>query len=327
MNITSLLDTALDRSVVLGYGRPGLEVRRRLPNWPPDPPRLDGRNVLVTGAAGGIGLAAAIGFARLGATVHALARDERRAADAQARILEEVPGGEVRPLGCDLGSLGEIRSLATGFVETVGRLDVLVNNAGLMPQQRTLSADGVELMFAIHVLAPFALVHWLTPALTRAAPARVINVSSGGMYTAGLPHEPEVPQQGYSPRRGYAQTKREEVALSQEMALRLAPEGIHVHSMHPGWVDTEGLRRSMPSFRSAVRTIIRTPEQGADTIVWLGGAPEGAASSGAFWHDRRPRPLSLRLGPGEGDAAGRQRLWRYCASLLERVQAGADAGL
>ena len=180
-----LIDDALDRTIVLGYGRIGLLARRRLPGWPADPPRIDGAAVLVTGAASGLGLAAACAFARLGATVHALARNTERAEEAGGQIAAAVPGADVRPHACDLSSLEAVKSFAEEFVIRESRLDVLVNNAGVMPPERTRSADGHELMFATHVLAPVAL----TTLLARSALGlgRVINVSSGGMYTQSLP--------------------------------------------------------------------------------------------------------------------------------------------
>jgi dehydrogenase/reductase SDR family protein 12 len=174
MDATSLIDTILDRSVVLGYGNTGFEVRRRLPGWPADPPRMDGRTVLVTGAASGIGLAAAAGFARLGASVWALARDDERAGQA-ARLIRSHAGAaaqalDVRPVGCDLSSLAALRAFTGWFGRQEQRLDVLVNNAGVMPGQRTRTVDGVELTFATHVLAPWVLIEGLAPLLRNAAP-------------------------------------------------------------------------------------------------------------------------------------------------------------
>jgi dehydrogenase/reductase SDR family member 12 len=112
----------------------------------------------------------------------------------------------------------------------------------------------------------------------------------------------------------YARHKRAQVVLTELWAERLAERGVRVHSMHPGWVDTPGLERSLPRFRSALRPLLRTPEQGADTIVWLGAAPEPAESSGRFWHDRAERPTHLlprtRETPEE-----RRRLWGECIRL------------
>jgi NAD(P)-dependent dehydrogenase (short-subunit alcohol dehydrogenase family) len=304
----NFVDTMLDRSIALGYGNVGMQARRRLPNWPADAPRMDGAVVLVTGAASGLGLASARGFARLGATVHALARSEARAAEAIGH-----------PEVCDLSDLGALRDFAENFARREPRLDVLVNNAGVMPDERTLSPDGHELMFATHVLAPLALTTLLVPTL-----GRVINVSSGGMYGQSLPvGDWESERTRYSPKLFYARTKREQVVITELMADRLRDRGVVVHAMHPGWVDTEGVRRWMPVFRKLTRPIIRNPDQGADTIVWLGGAPEPAETTGLFWHDRRPRPTHYRLGASTDFDGDREALWRYCVEAL--AAAGIDA--
>ncbi len=312
---TRILDTLLDRTIALGYGDVGFEVRRRLPGWPDDPPRMDGRVVVITGAASGIGLAAAQGFARLGASVRAAGRDEARAGDAVAAVLSAVPGADVTPVACDVSSLAGLRGLADEL-RAQPRLDVLVNNAGVMPDQRRYSADGHELMFATHVLAPFALTGWLRDVLERSVPARVINVSSGGMYTQRLPADDlESEHAPYSPEKFYARTKREQVIITEQWARRLEGGGVVVHAMHPGWVDTPGVERALPAFRRVTRPILRTLDQGADTIVWLGGAAEPLESTGRFWQDRRPRPTHYFLGASDDSPADRQKLWDYCETL------------
>jgi dehydrogenase/reductase SDR family protein 12 len=313
MPVADLIDTALDRSIALGYGHPGLEIRRRLPGWPADPPRMDGKVVLITGAASGIGLAAARGFAALGATVAVVVRSDERARDIRAAL----PVAAVHPWICDVSSLDDLRRFATQFSEAETRLDVLVNNAGVMPDERERSAEGHELMFATHVLAPFALTALLSDMLKRSAPARVINVSSGGMYGQALPSEDfESDGERYGPKKLYARTKREQVVITEQWAERLRGTGVVVHAMHPGWVDTKGVRNWLPVFRRITRPIIRTPEQGADTIVWLGAAAEPLQSTGLFWHDRRARPTHYPLGPGEEGPEDRRRLWEACESLV-----------
>ena len=327
MDATSLIDTILDRSVVLGYGNTGFEVRRRLSGWPADPPRMDGRTVVVTGAASGIGLAAAAGFARLGASVWALARDDERAGQA-ARLIRSRAGAaaqalDVRPVACDLSGLAALHAFTGWFGRQEQRLDVLVNNAGVMPGQRTRTVDGVELTFATHVLAPSILIEGLAPLLRNAAPARVINVTSGGQYDQKIPRgDIESDRARYGPKRIYARTKREGLVLTEQWAQHLAGTGVHVHTMHPGWADTAGVSNWMPVFRALIRPIIRTPEQGADTIVWLGGAPEAVETTGLFWHDRRPRPVTYLIGAGADDDAARRELWDHVAALAKRSQAG-----
>ncbi|MFE3113801.1 SDR family NAD(P)-dependent oxidoreductase [Kitasatospora indigofera] len=318
MSVASVVDTALDRTVALGYGNVGLWARRHLPDWPADPPRMDGKVVLVTGAASGIGLAAAAGFARLGASVRVLARDDGRAEEA-ARLTRERAGpsaGPVEPVACDLGSLAEIQAFVERFVRQEDRLDVLVNNAGVMPEERSFSVDGVELAFATHVLAPWVLIRGLAPLLARSAPARVVNVTSGGQYGQRVPAE-DLQSLGtrYGPKQNYARTKREEVVITEQWAERLAGSGVHVHAMHPGWADTQGVRHWMPLFRTVTRPVIRTPEEGADTVVWLGAAPEAVRSTGLLWHDRHPRPTTYALGAGPDTPAVRRRLWEHLTEL------------
>jgi dehydrogenase/reductase SDR family member 12 len=318
MQVASAIDTVLDRTIALGYGDVGLHVRRHLPGWPADPPRMDGKVVVVTGAASGIGLAACRGFAQLGASVRAVARDERRAEDAVRQIREAAPTADVRGLGCDVASLRSLRSLAERLNTEDEQLDVLVNNAGTMPDQRERSPDGHEVMFATHVLAPFALTSWLTEPLARSAPSRVINVSSGGMYGQSLPAgDVQSEETRYSSKKLYARTKREEVVITELWAEKLAPRRIVVHAMHPGWVDTKGVREWLPLFRAVTGSIIRSPEEGADTIVWLGGAPEALKSTGRFWHDRRARPTHYPLGASDDDPRDRRRLWDVCQLLIE----------
>ncbi|MFZ0975072.1 MAG: SDR family NAD(P)-dependent oxidoreductase, partial [Solirubrobacteraceae bacterium] len=251
-------------------------------------------------------------FARLGATVHALARDPARAEEAVGRVQAAVPGADVRPQACDLSSLHAVSAFAAREL----RFDVLVNNAGVMPPERRRSVDGHELMFATHVLAPLALTMLLLP-------GRVINVSSGGMYSQSLPNDGdwESDRAPYSPKKLYARTKREEVVITEMLAERLRGRGVVVHAMHPGWADTEGLKRAMPSFRKAIRPIIRNADEGADTIVWLGAAPEPGRTTGLFWHDRRPRPTHYRIAHSGDDAHTREELWAYCEAALR------DAGI
>ena len=183
--IERLIDSALDRAVVPGYSRFGLEARRRLGTWPADPPRMDGKVVLVTGASSGLGRAAAAGLAELGADVRVLTRDRDRSAEL-ARVLAAETGGQVSGVTCDVSDLASVRRFTGRFAAAEERLDVLINNAGVMPPERTETADGVELTFATHVLGPHVLIERLSPLLKAAAPSRVINVSSGGMYSQKL---------------------------------------------------------------------------------------------------------------------------------------------
>lgn len=324
MDVSKTVDTALDRSIALGYGNVGLAVRRRLPDWPDDPPRMDGRVVIVTGAASGIGLAAARGFARLGATVRGVVRSADRADDLRRLVADDGPevAERIRPIVADVSSLRSIRGLARQLEADHDRIDVLVNNAGVMPDERQTSEDGVELTFATHVLGPYVLVTELAGLLSKSDPGRVINVTSGGMYGQALPADDlETLGDDYGPKKVYARTKRAEMILTEQLADLYADSDIVVHAMHPGWADTKGVRQWLPVFRMLTRPIIRSPEEGADTIVWLGGAPEAARSTGRLWHDRRPRQTHLVDSTKESDDD--RRALREALEAMASTEVGA----
>jgi dehydrogenase/reductase SDR family member 12 len=294
--------------VILSYTNLGYTLRR--PRWhDSDLASMDGKIVLVTGATSGLGEAAATGFARLGASVWLVVRNRSRGEDTKARIAEQAGSDDVHVGICDLSDLRSVRRFAEQLEAGPGRLDVLVNNAGVLTEERSLSRDGIELTLATNVVGPFLLTKLVAPLLLRSAPARVINVSSGGMYTQGLHLEDLQSQRGkFRGTVAYARSKRIEVVLSELWALRLAGTGVVVNSMHPGWVDTPGLRDSLPGFHRVVGPLLRTPEQGADTIVWLGSAPQAADASGAFWFDRGRRRTHLLPWGRESDE-DRRRLW------------------
>ncbi len=312
--INPLLDDVLDRTVVAGFTNVGYRIRSR--GWAANElQRMHGKVVLVTGASSGLGLAAAEGFARLGASVWLVVRSAERGKRARARILERSGRGYVHVGLCDLSDLESVRQFAGRFRDQVSRLDVLVNNAGLMTDARGVSADGIELTLATNVVGPFLLTNLLLPLLRESAPARIINVSSGGMYTQRLRVDDLQSERGdFDGPKAYARTKRAEVILTELWAEQLAGTGVVVHSMHPGWADTPGVQSSLPGFYRVTRPLLRTPEEGADTIVWLGAAAEPGRSSGRLWHDRRPRPTHRFRGTRE-TRQERDQLLAECVRL------------
>jgi len=309
---SSLLDSALDLSVLGGYTSVGYRIRSR--GWIALP-RMEGKVVLITGATSGLGLTAADGFARLGAAVWLAVRNRERGEVARARILEHLGEADVHLGLCDLSRLESVRQFAECLSAEAPRLDVLVNNAGVLTQERELSADGIELTLATNVIGPFLLTQLLIPMLELSAPSRIISVSSGGMHTQKLRADDLQSEQGdFDGPTVYARTKRAEVILTEMWAQRLAGTGVTAHAMHPGWADTPGVRSSLPRFYRATRPLLRSPDQGADTIVWLGAAAEPAETSGGFWHDRRRRPTHLLPGTRETEEE-RDRLWTECVAL------------
>jgi dehydrogenase/reductase SDR family protein 12 len=312
--ISSLLDTILDRTVVAGYSRVGYRLRRGM--WSPaDLQPMDGKVVLVTGASSGLGLAAAEGFARLGVAVRLLVRSEQRGERARAEIVTRSGNNDVQVDLCDLSDLQAVRRFAERLGREMPRLDVLVNNAGAMVGERTLSVDGIELTFATNVLGPFLLTNLLIPLLAESEPARIVNVSSGGMYTQRVHLDDlQMDHEEFDGPVAYARSKRAEVTLTETWAERLRGTGVVAHAMHPGWVDTPGLKSSLPRFYGATKWLLRTSQEGADTIVWLGAASEPLRSSGGFWHDRRQRPTHLVPWTKEAPEE-RERLWAECERL------------
>jgi dehydrogenase/reductase SDR family member 12 len=320
----SLLDTVLDRTAIGGYTNVGYRIRSR--DWKASELRpMDGKVVMVTGSTSGIGLAAADGFARLGANVWLVVRSEDRGEQARAVLLGRSGARHVQVGLCDLSDLDSVRRFAETVAAQAQRLDLLVNNAGVLPARRTMSPNGIELTFATNVLGPFLLTSLLVPLLEQSAPARIINVSSGGMYTQRIRVDDLQSERGkFDGSTAYAQTKRAQVILTEMWAQRLHGRGVVVHAMHPGWVDTPGVQASLPRFYRVTRPLLRTPEQGADTIVWLGAAEEPARSAGLFWHDRRPRPTHLLPRTRETQQE-RDRLWAECARLSGCQEQSAKA--
>jgi dehydrogenase/reductase SDR family member 12 len=313
------LDLVADASVVGSFG--SLGYRLRAPSFDPADMAVDlrGRVVVVTGASSGIGLSACKSLAGLGASIVMVARNPDKLRAARASV-----DGDVVTELCDLADLDAVAALCDRLAAR-GRLDVVVHNAGLLLDERVRSPQGHETGFATHVLAPFLMTHRLRSLLattstmpattTPARPARVIWVTSGGMYTQRATVEGVAADQGpFDGVVAYAQQKRAQVLCMARFAERLAADGVTANAMHPGWVDTPGVARSLPRFRALLGKALRDEAQGADTIVWLAAAERLGTTTGQLFLDREARRAEVLPGTHH-TTADVDAIWSVCEQL------------
>ena len=316
MDSRSLIDEALEVTDVGSFSRIGFQVRHKVFGWtPPSDGSLAGRTVLVTGPTSGLGRATADAVAALGARVILVGRSEERLARVRDELVAAHDEDRFPIVIADMGSLASIRAAVTRILETEPRLDVLIDNAGAIYPERVLGPDGREATLAILVVGPFALIGGLMPLLRMTPDARVICVTSGGQYTQAVDLDDLQWEMGtYSGPRAYAKAKRVQTALVREWARRLAGTDVTVNAMHPGWADTPGVEASLPGFYQLMGPLLRTPAEGADTILWLATAAEAAAQRGKLFLDRRPRPFD-RVPATRLFATDRRRLWDLVVEL------------
>ncbi|XP_050105377.1 uncharacterized protein LOC126585024 [Malus sylvestris] len=256
--------------------------------------RIEGKNCIVTGANSGIGYATAEGLASRGATVYMVCRNKERGETAQSKIQTDTGNQNVHLEVCDLSSVSDIKSFASKFTTKNVPVHVLVNNAGLLEHNRVTTSEGFELNFAVNVLGTYAMTELMLPLLEKATPdARVITVSSGGMYTTPLTKDLQFGDGNFNGVEQYGRNKRVQVALTEKWADINKNKGIGFYSMHPGWAETPGVAKSLPSFSKALSGKLRTNEQGADTVIWLALQPKEKLVSGAFYFDRAEAPKHL----------------------------------
>ena len=271
---------------------------------------MAGKTVVVTGANGGLGLEASRRLGAQGAHVLMVGRSEDK-----LRVARKSVDGEASLEVADLSLMSEIRRLASRIAESCERVDVLVNNVGVLLPERRVTEEGFEVTFATNLAGQFLLTNLLLPRLIESTPARVINVSSGGMYSVRIdPDDLQFEQRKYTGTAAYANTKRGQVILTSMWAARFPDHTVTFHSMHPGWAATEGVARSLPTFNTVMRPLLRAPAQGADTIVWLAAAEEPGRTTGEFWFDRAVAPTHLAESTVE-TADDRNRLWEALVDL------------
>jgi NAD(P)-dependent dehydrogenase (short-subunit alcohol dehydrogenase family) len=275
---------------------------------------MHGKTCLITGATSGIGRVTAGELARRGAHVVLVGRSQARLDSTLQEIQAQTGGSQVEAILADLSSQRQVRELASRLRERHPRLDVLINNAGGIWMQRQVSEDGLEMTFAVNHLAYFLLTNLLLDVLRTSAPARVVNVSSEAHRRATLDFDDLQGERRYSGWRQYCRSKLMNLLFSYELARQLAGTGVTVNALHPGWVATgfaghNGWRGWL--IQSLAKLLALSPEQGAQTVIYLAAAPEVAEVSRGYFIQQR----QVASSPASYDEAAASRLWEKSLEL------------
>jgi NAD(P)-dependent dehydrogenase (short-subunit alcohol dehydrogenase family)/carbon monoxide dehydrogenase subunit G len=271
---------------------------------------VQGKHMVVTGASAGLGYATALELGKRGANLTLVMRNPDKAEQIVTDLQRETGNKSIRYELADLSLMADVDELVKRLCKRGKPIDVLVNNAGALFNPRDETAEGLEQSYALLLLSPYRLTEGLKPLLKKAEAPRVINVVSGGMYTQKLEVDALLNEDGdkYSGSIAYAREKRALMVLTEEWARDWADEGIVVNAMHPGWADTPGVQSALPEFRSVMRTVLRSAQEGADTIVWLAVATEAGEVSGKLFLDREVRRTHLLKRTRESESERRKLL-------------------
>ena len=269
---------------------------------------MKGKTIVATGATSGIGEVAVLALAGLGARVVFIARDAARAQATMRKLEAKAPGLDHRLHLADLSSMAETRKVGETIAASEPRIDVLINNAGAIFSDRRVTPEGLELTFALNHMAYFVLTEALREKLIASAPAQVVSTSSGAHQGVSLDFGDLQSANGYKMLRVYGRSKLANILFTRELARRLAGTGITANCLHPGAVatrfgDSSGgmLGRLLP----VLRLFFISPEQGADTIIYLASSPEVEKTTGEYFVKRGVKEPSTAA---RDDTAAR-RLW------------------
>ena len=277
---------------------------------------MTGKTVLITGATGGIGRAAAVALSSMGARIGITGRDRVRAEYAAATIARQSGNSAVDVFVADMSSQAEVRRLADEVLAAYPRLDVLLNNVGGFWAHRHATADGLEHTFALNHLAPFLLTSLLLERLKTSAPARVVTVSSGAQSMGSIDFDDLMGDRKYSGQRAYNQSKLANVMFTYELAKRLEGTGVTATVLHPGITSTdfgrEDQARGWGPLIAVMRRFMKSPDQGAETSVYLASSLGAEGLTGRYFANRTPKKTHR----ASYDAAITARLWQVSADLV-----------
>ncbi|MFK8083933.1 MAG: SDR family NAD(P)-dependent oxidoreductase [Granulosicoccus sp.] len=326
----ALIDTLMEKSVVPSFSRLGTRIRSRLFDWQGlSSYSLAKRVVVITGATSGIGEAGAHRYASMGATLVIVARNAEKTDTLIATLKKSTGNLDIHRVIADLGSQEDTRKAAEEIASQWPVIDVLVHNAGALFNERKYADNGCDLSVELMVATPFLLTGLLlnnlqaasdkTQAQKRELPpsaARVLTMSSGGMYTEALTvKQLQMSESDYQGAKQYARAKRAQVVLNEMWASRIPAEQVVFHALHPGWVNTPGITDALPGFSRILSPLglLRSADEGADTMIWLSADSAALAASGLFWHDRKVRAIDMMNKTRQADTqALRDELWAWC---------------
>jgi NAD(P)-dependent dehydrogenase (short-subunit alcohol dehydrogenase family) len=275
---------------------------------------MNGKTIVATGATSGIGEAAALELAGMGARVVFVARDEGRAKATMRKLEAKAPGANHRVHLADLSSMAEARRIGAAIAASEPRIDALINNAGAMFGARRVTPEGLELTFALNHMAYFVLTQALREKLVASAPARIVSTASDAHQGASLDFDDLQSAKGYRGFNVYGRSKLANILFTRELARRLAGTGVTANCLHPGVVATR-FGDASGGWAGRVIPLLRpfflAPEKGADTIVYLASSPEVDKTTGQYFVKRR----TMEPSRAARDAEAANRLWEASESL------------
>ena len=291
MSFGSVVDEILEKSVVGSFSKIGFVVRKRLAHWAAlDFDSLKNEIAIVTGASSGIGLFLAEQLVANGADVRLLVRNRTKTEAAITAWGTKYPSGTWTIHEVDTSDFASITRFVAE-ISSVKSIRLLVHNAGAITPTFAVNKDGIEVTTATQLVGPYLMTSLLKERL-EVGRGRVLWMASGGMYSEPLDLEWLAnPSANYRGVTAYAKIKRAQVSLVAEISPIWSKRGISMSVLHPGWVDTPGLRQSLPVFGFIMRPWLRTLAQGVDTALWLATVSEDEVTPGQFWFDRRSRSI------------------------------------